>query len=123
MEHAIAAGCAAKTPVQNLMVEITREHTPMGRDGRNQDAFVIGPTGEKLTRADLPPPDLRRWVSRRKAEVVLAVQGGLISLDEACMRYRLSMEEFLSWEHAMLVSGVKGLKIGHALPHHHVIHH
>lgn len=91
----------------------------MGRDGRNQDAFVIGPNGEKLTCADLPPPDLRRWVSRRKAEVVLAVQGGLITIDEACMRYRLSMEEFLSWEHAMIVSGVNGLKVGNSQPYHH----
>ncbi len=95
----------------------------MGRDGRMPEAFVIGPNGEKLTRADLPPPDLRRWVSRRKAEVVLAVQGGLITMDEACLRYRLSLEEFLGWEHAMLVSGVKGLKVGYSQPHHHIVRH
>ncbi len=95
----------------------------MGRDGRLPEAFVIGPNGEKLTRADLPPPDLKHWVSRRKAEVVLAVQGGLITFDEASMRYRLSMEEFISWEHAMVVSGVNGLKVGYSQPHHHVSHH
>ena len=39
----------------------------------NQDirpAQVIGPLGEPLTIADLPPPQTRRWVVRRKAEVV-----------------------------------------------------
>lgn len=114
------AGCAIITLMRDLFADGAKEHVAVGRDGRNQDAFVIGPSGEKLTRADLPPPDLRRWVSRRKAEVVLAVQGGLITIDEACMRYRLSMEEFLSWEHAMIVSGVNGLKVGnsHPYPHH-----
>lgn len=49
----------------------------------NQDirpAQVIGPLGEPLTLADLPSPDTRRWVVRRKAEVVAAVNGGLLTL-------------------------------------------
>ena len=44
--------------------------------------YVIGPDGSPLTVADLPPPSTRRWVIRRKAEVVAAVRGGLLSLDE-----------------------------------------
>ena len=39
--------------------------------------YVIGPDGSPLTIADLPPPNTRRWVIRRKAEVVAAVRGGL----------------------------------------------
>ena len=31
---------------------------------------------------------------RRKAEVVAAVSGGLLSVDEACERYSLTLEEF-----------------------------
>ena len=46
--------------------------------------YVIGPDGSPLTIADLPPSNTRRWVIRRKAEVVAAVRGGLLSLDEAC---------------------------------------
>ena len=39
--------------------------------------YVIGPDGSPLTIADLPPADTKRWVIRRKAEVVAAVRGGL----------------------------------------------
>ena len=46
--------------------------------------YVIGPDGSPLTVADLPPADTKRWVIRRKAEVVAAVRGGLLSIDEAC---------------------------------------
>src|SRR3546814_9453267 len=36
-------------------------------------AQVIGPLGEPLTLDSLPPPSTTRWVVRRKAEVVAAV--------------------------------------------------
>lgn len=72
---------------------------------------VIGPTGEPLTVEDLPPPDTKRWVIRRKAEVVAAVRGGLISLEDACNRYTLSVEEFLSWQRAMDRNGLPGLRV------------
>ena len=35
--------------------------------------YVIGPDGSPLTIADLPAPGTRRWVIRRKAEVVAAL--------------------------------------------------
>jgi len=72
---------------------------------------VIGPTGGPLTEDDLPPPDTKRWVIRRKAEVVAAVRGGLITLEEACRRYSLSVEEFLSWQRAIDRNGLPGLRI------------
>ena len=71
---------------------------------------VIGPHGEPLTEKDLPPANTQRWVIRRKAQVVAAVRGGLISLDEACRRYRLSVEEFLSWQRAIDAHGLPGLR-------------
>ena len=58
----------------------------MGEDRRGRVSYVIGPDGSPLTLADLPPPNTKRWVIRRKAEVVAAVRGGLLSLDEACKR-------------------------------------
>ena len=67
----------------------------MGEDRRGRVSYVIGPDGSPLTLADLPPPNTKRWVIRRKAEVVAAVRGGLLSLDEACRRYTLTVEEFL----------------------------
>ena len=59
----------------------------MPEDRRGRVSYVIGPDGSPLTLADLPPPGTRRWVIRRKAEVVAAVRGGLLSLDDACRRY------------------------------------
>lgn len=71
---------------------------------------VVGPEGTPLTIADLPPPDTKRWVIRRKAEVVAAVHGGLLTLDDACRRYSLSVEEFLSWQRAITDWGMPGLR-------------
>jgi len=71
--------------------------------------YVIGPDGERMTRADLPSPGVRRWVPRRKARVVAAVEGGLISREEACSRYALSPEEFDDWKAGLTRYGLRGL--------------
>jgi hypothetical protein len=60
---------------------------------------------------ELPPPDTKRWVARRKAVVVDAVRSGAISLEEACRRYELSVEEFLGWQRAIESHGVAGLRV------------
>ena len=72
--------------------------------------YVIGPDGSPLTIADLPGPDTKRWVIRRKAEVVAAVRGGLLSLEEACNRYTLTVEEFLNWQMSIDEHGLAGLR-------------
>ena len=78
-------------------------------DSRRPTA-VIGPTGGLLRLDDLPPPNTRRWVVRRKAEVVAAVQGGLLDLHEALERYGLTEEEFNSWIAAFRRHGMTGLR-------------
>src|ERR1700751_5715910 len=60
---------------------------------------------------DLPPPDTKRWVTRRKAVIVSAVRAGVISLEEVCRRYELSVEEFLAWQRAIDAHGVPGLRV------------
>ena len=80
----------------------------MMEERKGRVSYVIGPDGSPLTLADLPPPSTRRWVIRRKAEVVAAVRGGLLSLDEACRRYTLTVEEFLAWQHAIDRFGLGG---------------
>jgi hypothetical protein len=72
--------------------------------------YVIGPDGSPLTIADLPAPGTKRWVIRRKAEVVAAVRGGLLSLEEACSRYTLTVEEFLAWQYSIDRHGLAGLR-------------
>jgi hypothetical protein len=72
---------------------------------------VIGPLGEPMTINSLPTPDTTRWVIRRKAEVVAAVNGGLLTVEEACKRYTLALEEFASWQRAIERSGMPGLRV------------
>ncbi len=78
---------------------------------KERPAQVIGPLGELLTLENLPAPTTVRWVVRRKAEVVAAVGGGLLTLDEACSRYGISVEEFASWGRAVERSGMRGLRV------------
>lgn len=77
-------------------------------DGPRQ---VTLPDGSILTRADLPPPDTRRWVASRKAVVVKAVIHGLIPEAEAIERYGLSEEEFALWRAAVERHGEKALRV------------
>jgi hypothetical protein len=81
-------------------------------------AHVVGPDGDVLTLADLPPPDTVRWVPRKKARLVAAVCGGLISLNQACLRYRLTPEEFSGWKSALEDEGLMGLQVTHRRRHH-----
>jgi hypothetical protein len=74
-------------------------------------ANVIGPLGEALTIDTLPPAGTTRWVVRRKAEVVAAVNGGLLTINDACERYDLTLEEFASWQRAVDRSGMPGLRV------------
>ena len=72
--------------------------------------YVIGPDGRVLTVADLPQRNTKRWVIRRKAELVAAVRGGLLTLEEACERYTLTVDEFLSWQRTLDRHGLPGLR-------------
>ena len=72
--------------------------------------LVIGPAGQPLSVDDLPSPQTKRWVIRRKAEVVAAVRSNLITLEDACERYKLSVEEFLSWQRLIEKHGMRGLR-------------
>ena len=80
-----------------------RSHTDTGKTGEIR-------TG-RLTLQDLPPSDTRRWVVRRKAEVLAAIRSGLLTRAEACSRYRLSDEELCLWERAVNAAGIPGLRV------------
>jgi hypothetical protein len=71
---------------------------------------IVAPHGHSMSFNDLPPPDTKRWVIRRKAEVVAGVRAGLITIEEACERYTLSIEELLSWQRLIDNHGVRGLR-------------
>jgi hypothetical protein len=82
----------------------------MTAERRPRVSYVIGPDGSPLTIGDLPPPNTKRWVIRRKAEVVVAVRGGLLSIEDACRRYNLTAEEFRAWQRGMERFGLAGLR-------------
>jgi len=72
------------------------ERLNVGRPGR-----VIGWDGKPVTLNDLPQRDAR-WSKKRKAQIVAAVRGNLLSFDEAQRRYGLSRLEFAAWENELL---------------------
>lgn len=72
---------------------------------------VVLPDGSRLTKSDLPPADTDRWVARRKAVVVAAVDNGLIEAEEACEMYRLSPEELDTWRSAVARHGASALRV------------
>ena len=59
---------------------------------------------------ELPPPNTKRWVARRKAAVLAALSSGAITMEEACRRYALSEEELLAWQRAFEAHGLSGLR-------------
>jgi hypothetical protein len=70
------------------------------------DTSQIGMAG-----LSLPPPGAKRWWPHRKAAVVAAVRGGVLSLNEAQERYALSIEEYLTWQHGIDLFGLAGLRV------------
>jgi hypothetical protein len=57
------------------------------------------------------PPRPTRWIPQRKAEIVAAIRGGHMSFEEARERYALSIEEYLSWQVGLELSGLPGLRV------------
>ena len=81
-----------------------------------QNMHANNPSDDAATRGEvktdrLPSPDTKRWVARRKAEVVAAVRNGVLTLEEACRRYHLTVEEFQSWQAMIERHGVRGLRV------------
>ena len=76
----------------------------------NGPRTVTLPDGTVMSRADLPPPDIGRWVARRKAAVVRGVEAGLLTADEACKTYGLSAEEFDGWRRRAAAHGELALR-------------
>jgi hypothetical protein len=66
------------------------------------------PNGVRIVLADLPPPNTKRWIARDKWIVITAVQQGLITFGDACERYNLSVDEYLSWHRSLERDGLIG---------------
>lgn len=77
------------------------------------DGSRIPDTATLTEKSDLvlPSPETKRWSSRRKAAILVAVRTGVVTRQEACERYFLSEEEFASWEVAFDRAGIHGLLV------------
>lgn len=82
----------------------------MGSKSSNGGDRILAVHDSVMTLADLPPKTLRRWVARRKADVIAAVEGGLLTQSDACARYNISREEFSTWLVAFEADGLPGLR-------------
>lgn len=72
----------------------------------------MSPPPPGIVRDDgLPPDDTVRWVPSRKAAVLSAIRDGRISLEDACARWRLSIEELRLWQRAVDKVGPHALRV------------
>jgi hypothetical protein len=85
-------------------------------EDKTRPTSVAGPLGP-VTIGDLPSTSTTYWVARRKAELLAAIDGGLIEIEVACETYRLSREELSAWRHARDRAGVPGLRVNRIRPH------
>jgi transposase-like protein len=60
--------------------------------------------------ADLPRLGTKRWTPHRKASVVVGINRGIITAEEACRRYGLTQEELSAWRKAFQRYGIGGLR-------------
>ena len=66
--------------------------------------------GIATTMAEIPVALRQRWVMRRKAELLCAIQAGKITVEAACERFALSSEELAAWSVAYNRQGMNGLR-------------
>ncbi len=73
--------------------------------------FAVSTGNRHCAEVTLPPTDTVRWVASRKIIVLAAIDAGSLSIEEACLMYRLSIEEIASWSRLTELHGIDGLKI------------
>jgi hypothetical protein len=75
-----------------------------------------GLRGNVIAPYDLPPARGARWTPMRKVDLIAAILGGVITLDDAKARYALTTEELSEWRRGLAAGGVKGLKASRRAP-------
>ncbi|MBM3603011.1 MAG: DUF1153 domain-containing protein [Alphaproteobacteria bacterium] len=62
--------------------------------------------------ADLSLPNnfQGRWITKRKAAVIAQIGTGRLTIEEACQRYNLSLDELSCWQRAFDRYGLSGLQ-------------
>ena len=106
------AGSALWGRIGNMTIALLSKTThaatvaPITRDS----VQPVESVNQNPTLSDLPSPNIKRWRIQHKALVVAAVRTGLINVAEACARYSITIEEFLSWKRLLDEHGLRGLR-------------
>lgn len=67
--------------------------------------------GVPLCINDLPAAGYRGyWTAKRKAKLLLAIQGELMSISEAFERYAMTADEIIAWRRDFYPHGINGLR-------------
>jgi hypothetical protein len=82
----------------------------LSRLSKQKRRVAVGLRGNVIAPYDLPPAHGARWTPQRKADLIAAILGGVITLDEAKARYALTIEELSEWRRGLAAAGVRGLK-------------
>jgi Protein of unknown function (DUF1153) len=77
----------------------------------SSNELIAADPDKKRLLSGLPPAETKRWSSRRKAAVVVAIRAGVLTRQEACQRYMLSLAELGAWETALDRNGIPGLRV------------
>ena len=93
---------------QNSVVRFPerREAAPDQDNGSNEAS-----NGHQVTTTSKAPPLIKRWPPAMKAKVLEEVAEGVLTLEEACKRYALSIEEYLTWQQGIELFGLAGLQV------------
>lgn len=78
---------------------------------------MVGLLGQPMTLGSLPPAGTKRWIAHRKAELVAAVHGGLLTIEEVCERFDIDLEEFVAWQRGVERLGMRGLWVTRTQKH------
>lgn len=67
--------------------------------------------GGLITPGSLPPDSTRRWTPGRRATILLAVRGGLLTIADVDQRWRISPDEFAEWDRRFDGRSAKSLRV------------
>jgi hypothetical protein len=54
---------------------------------------------------------IERWTPQRKAKVIDDIANGVLTLEQACEQYDLSIDEIAAWQETLARHGVNGLRV------------
>lgn len=76
-------------------------------------AYIIGPDGSYIDRDSLPTQAYKRWSLNNKANIVFAIEAGLITPKHACHKYEVTRSQLKDWYQRIEYQyGDKGRVIG-----------